>query len=135
MREVERYRRDIVMHNSMHSLGSGDSLLGRGWTLFHSGDALGERQWARVDILLSPVGCCHRGQQDNTLGVFLVNKRVCSLRVWVGERVLTVVCEYPDFLEVLGEVLKGTPPKTLSSFKTGGCVCLMLSSLLFTRCS
>lgn len=51
MREVERYRRDIVMHNSMHSLGSGDSLLGRGWTLFHSGDALGERQWARVDIL------------------------------------------------------------------------------------
>lgn len=109
MREVERYRRDIVMHNSMHSLDSGTSLLGRDWTLFHAGVALGEGQWAGVDILVSPVACCPY------TGVFLVDKRVCSTCVSVGEQVVTVVCEYPAFLEVLGEVLED--PETLSSFK------------------
>lgn len=102
---------DIVMHNSMHSLDSGTSLLVRDWTLFHSGVALGVRQWAGVDIWASPVACCPY------IGVFLVDKRVCSMRVSVGERVVTVVCEYPAFLEVLGEVLEDTPPETLSSFK------------------
>lgn len=62
-----------------------------------------------LDILVSPVACCPY------IGVFLVDKRVCSMRVSVGERIVTVVCEYPAFLEVL--VLEDMPPETLSSFK------------------
>ncbi|KAK3534104.1 hypothetical protein QTP86_002215 [Hemibagrus guttatus] len=37
VREVERYRLEIVGLASMHSLGSGTQLLERGWTLFYSG--------------------------------------------------------------------------------------------------
>ena len=42
VREVEKFRLDIVGLTSTHSKGSG-SLLERGWTLFHSGVATGER--------------------------------------------------------------------------------------------
>lgn len=45
------------------------------------------------------------------------NERVTSLRLWIGDRSLTVVCvywlnssaEYPDFLESLGGVLDSDP--------------------------
>ena len=43
VRDVERYRLDIVGLNSMHSMGSGTDLLERGLTLFYSGVAQGER--------------------------------------------------------------------------------------------
>ncbi|KAI3362838.1 hypothetical protein L3Q82_001879 [Scortum barcoo] len=43
VREVERYRLEIVGLTSTHSLGSGTQLLERGWTLHYSGVAQGER--------------------------------------------------------------------------------------------
>ncbi|KAI3366306.1 hypothetical protein L3Q82_000425 [Scortum barcoo] len=42
VREVERYRLEIVGLTSTHSLGSGTQLLERGWTLHYSGVAQGE---------------------------------------------------------------------------------------------
>ncbi|KAI3360600.1 hypothetical protein L3Q82_002468 [Scortum barcoo] len=44
VREVERYRLEIVGLTSTHSLGSGTQLLERGWTLHYSGVAQGERR-------------------------------------------------------------------------------------------
>ena len=44
VREVERYRLEIVRLTSTHSLGSGTQLLERSWTLFHSGVTRGERR-------------------------------------------------------------------------------------------
>ncbi|KAK0144267.1 hypothetical protein N1851_017353 [Merluccius polli] len=41
VRKVEKFRLDIVGLTSMHSKGSGTSLLERGWTLFHAGVATG----------------------------------------------------------------------------------------------
>ncbi|TWW53806.1 NACHT, LRR and PYD domains-containing protein 3 [Takifugu flavidus] len=41
VREVEKFRLDIVGLTSTHSKGSGTSLLERGWTLYHSGVADG----------------------------------------------------------------------------------------------
>ncbi|KAI3354823.1 hypothetical protein L3Q82_004628 [Scortum barcoo] len=41
VREVERYRLEIVGLTSTHSLGSGTQLLERGWTLHYSGVAQG----------------------------------------------------------------------------------------------
>nr|XP_049580440.1 charged multivesicular body protein 1a isoform X2 [Syngnathus scovelli] len=109
--EAERFRLDIVGLASTHSLGSGTSPLERGWTLFHSGVAHGERRRAGVGILIAPrLGAC-------TLGFTPVNERVASLRLRVGGRVLTVVCvyapnsssEYPPFLGSLEEVLESAP--------------------------
>ncbi|TWW76582.1 hypothetical protein D4764_13G0012440 [Takifugu flavidus] len=54
VREVEKFRLDIVGLTSTHSKGSGTSLLERGWTLYHSGVADVERQRAGVAILVSP---------------------------------------------------------------------------------
>ncbi|KAL3999284.1 ornithine decarboxylase [Sarotherodon galilaeus] len=53
VREVERYQLDIVGLSSTHGLGSGTSLLERGWTLSQSGVAPGERRRAGVGILVS----------------------------------------------------------------------------------
>ena len=110
--EAERFRLEIVGLTSTHGSGSGTSLLERGWTYFHSGVAHGERRQAGVGILVAPhLGAC-------TLGFTPVNKRVASLRLRVGGRVLTVVCaygpnnssDYPPFLESLEGVLEGAPP-------------------------
>ncbi|KAK3551641.1 hypothetical protein QTP70_020851 [Hemibagrus guttatus] len=54
VREVERYRLEIVGLASTHSLGSGTQLLERGWTLFFSGVPYGERRWAGVGLLIAP---------------------------------------------------------------------------------
>ncbi|KAJ0005933.1 hypothetical protein NQD34_015827 [Periophthalmus magnuspinnatus] len=54
VREVERYRLDIVGLASTQSLGSGTQLPERGWTLHFSGVALGERRRAGVGLLIAP---------------------------------------------------------------------------------
>ena len=59
VREVEKFRLDIVCLTSTPSKGSGTSLLERGWILFHSGVATGERRRAGVAILIAPrLGAC-----------------------------------------------------------------------------
>ncbi len=111
MREVEKFRLDIVGLTSTHSKGSGTSLLERGWTLFHSGVATAERRRAGVAILIAPrLSAC-------TLEFTPVSERVASLRLRVGGRILTVVCaygpnsssEYPPFLDSLEGVLESAP--------------------------
>ncbi|KAK3569032.1 hypothetical protein QTP86_021564, partial [Hemibagrus guttatus] len=107
VREVERYRLEIVGLASMHSLGSGTQLLERSWTLFFSGVPHGERRLAGVGLLIAP----------HVLEFSPVNKRVVSLRLQAGDRCLTVVSaygpngsvEYPTFLETLRGVLEGAP--------------------------
>ncbi|KAK3512120.1 hypothetical protein QTP70_031238 [Hemibagrus guttatus] len=111
VREVERYRLEIVGLASTHSLGSGTQLLERGWTLFFSGVPHGERRRAGVDLLIIPQLSRH------VLEFSPVNERVVSLRLRAGDRCLTVVSaygpngsvEYPTFLETLRAVLEGAP--------------------------
>ncbi|KAK3535934.1 hypothetical protein QTP70_021241 [Hemibagrus guttatus] len=109
VREVERYRLEIVGLASTHSLGSGTQLLERGWTLFFSGVPHGERRRAGVGLLIAPQLSRH------VLEFSPVNKRVVSLHLRAGDRCLTVVSaygpngsvEYPTFLETLRGVLEG----------------------------
>ena len=111
VQEVERYRLEIVGLASMHSLGSGTQLLERGWTLFYSGVARGERRRAGVGLLIAPQLSRH------VLEFSPVNKRVISLRLRVGDRSLAVVSayrpnssvEYLAFLEALGGALESAP--------------------------
>ncbi|TWW67270.1 hypothetical protein D4764_02G0003110 [Takifugu flavidus] len=111
VREVEKFRLDIVGLTSTHGKGSGTSHLERGWTLYHSGVADGERRRAGVAILVAPqLSAC-------ILEFTPVDERVASLRLRVGGRILTVVCAYgpnsssayPPFLESLEGVLESAP--------------------------
>ncbi|TWW77402.1 putative RNA-directed DNA polymerase from transposon BS [Takifugu flavidus] len=54
VREVDKFRLDIVGLPSTDSKGSGTSLLDRGWTLYHFGHANGERRRDGVAILVAP---------------------------------------------------------------------------------
>ncbi|KAK3528647.1 hypothetical protein QTP70_006352, partial [Hemibagrus guttatus] len=111
VREVERYRLEIVGLASTHSLGSGTQLLERGWTLFFSGVPHGERRRAGVGLLIAPQLSRH------VLEFSPVNETVVSLCLRAGDRCLTVVSaygpngsvEYPTFLETLRGVLEGAP--------------------------
>ncbi|KAK3569254.1 hypothetical protein QTP86_026594, partial [Hemibagrus guttatus] len=111
VREVERYRLEIVGLASTHSLGSGTQLLERGWTLFFSGVPHGERRWAGVGLLIAPQLNRH------VLEFSPVNERVVSLCLRARDRCFTVVSaygpngsvEYPTFLETLRGVLEGAP--------------------------
>ncbi|TWW61044.1 hypothetical protein D4764_05G0011340 [Takifugu flavidus] len=111
VRKVEKFRLDIVGLTLTHSKGSGTSLLERGWTLYHSGVANGERRRAGVAILVAPqLSAC-------ILAFTPVDERVASLRLRVGRQILTVVCAYgpnsssvyPPFLESLEGVLESAP--------------------------
>ncbi|XDV30634.1 hypothetical protein PO909_033504 [Leuciscus waleckii] len=102
------YRLEVVGITSTHGLGSGTTLLERGWTLYHSGVANSERRRAGVGLLIAPQ-LSHRVLQFTP-----VNMRVASLRLRLGDRSLTVVCaygpngsvEFPAILESLGGVLE-----------------------------
>ncbi|TWW73510.1 hypothetical protein D4764_15G0009040 [Takifugu flavidus] len=111
VREVEKFRLDIVGQTSTHGKDFGTSLLERGWTLYHSGVADGERRRAGVAILVAPqLSAC-------ILEFTPVAERVASLHRRVGGRILTVVCAYgpnsssanPPFLESLEGVLESAP--------------------------
>ncbi len=78
VREVERYRLEIVGLTSTHSLGSGAQLLEKGGTLFYSGVAHGERRRAGVGLFIAPQLSQH------VLEFSLVNERVASLHLRVG---------------------------------------------------
>ena len=79
VREVERYRLEIVGLTSTHSSGSGTSLLERGWTLFYAGVAPGERRRAGVGLLIGP------WLSANVLDFTQVDGRVASLCLQVGK--------------------------------------------------
>ncbi|TWW64942.1 hypothetical protein D4764_22G0005890 [Takifugu flavidus] len=111
MGKVERFQIDMVGLTLTHSVGSGTQVLEGGWTLFYAGVAQGERRRAGVGFLLA-----HR-LSSLTLRFSQSSERVASLRLQVGEQVVTVVCayapnnssEYPPFLEDLGRTLDSVP--------------------------
>ena len=90
----------------MQSSGSGTSFLERCWTLFFDEAVQGERQRTGVGLLIAP--CL----SANLFEFTLVDERVTSLCLHVGEKVLTVVCIYdsntnsesPSILESLEQV-------------------------------
>lgn len=69
----------------MQSSGSGTSFLDRCWTLFFDEAVQGERQRTGVGLLIAP--CL----SANLFEFTLVDERVTSLCLHVGEKVLTVV--------------------------------------------
>jgi len=106
---VERYQLDRVGLTSTHSAGSGTKLLEKGWTLFFSGVAQGERCRAGEGILTSP------WLSAAVLEFSVEDERVASLSLlFAGSKALNVVCayapnrisQYSTFLESVGGVLK-----------------------------
>lgn len=85
VREVDRYRLDILSLTSTHSLGSGSHLLERAWTLQNSGIANGERQQAGVTLLIALQLSRHM------LEFSPVNERVTlyAFRLWIGLSLLS----------------------------------------------
>ena len=64
-----------------HTLGSGTSLLERGWTLFYAGVVPGERGRAGVSLLMAPwllVNVLELLRLTHTLKGFVVRKRELS---------------------------------------------------------
>ncbi|KAI3373268.1 hypothetical protein L3Q82_006570 [Scortum barcoo] len=121
VREVERYRLEIVGLTSTHSLGSGTQLLERGWTLHYSGVAQGERRRAGVGLLIAPQLSRH------VLEFTPVNERVASLRLRVGDRSLAVVCAFhgPNSSTEYQPGLLGVPGRVLDSAPTGDSIVLL----------
>ncbi|XP_061767027.1 uncharacterized protein LOC133559349 [Nerophis ophidion] len=128
VREVEKFRLDIVGFTSTHSKGSGTSSLERGWTLFHSGVAGSERRRAGVSILVAPQLKACTLEFNPVAAMWLVPVMAVILEPAGGhlavrdavkllKEALTVVCayapngssEYPPFLDSLEGVLKSAP--------------------------
>ena len=115
LREVVKYRLDIVGLTSTHSLGFGTGLLERDWTFFQVGVVPGERRRAGVGLLIASQF------STNAFEFTKVDERVASLHLRVWEWVLTVFGAYASnsssvvvtpLFGVLGKVtgeLLGTP--------------------------
>ncbi len=106
VREVERYQLEIVGITSTHSLGSGTTLLERGWTLYFSGVG------STLVVLWFPwweaAGWCGIAHSPPA------QLPCVGVHLWVRDRSLTVFCaywqngstEYPALLESWGRVLE-----------------------------
>ncbi|KAI3352796.1 hypothetical protein L3Q82_019234 [Scortum barcoo] len=111
VREVERYRLEIVGLTSTHSLGSGTQLLERGWTLHYSGVAQGvAASWCGLAYSSPAQPPCvgvHPGEARGSLP--------CAFGLGIGLLLLFVPygpnssTEYLAFLESLGGVLDSAP--------------------------
>ncbi|XP_029977141.1 uncharacterized protein LOC115409932 [Salarias fasciatus] len=109
VKDVERYRLDIVGLTSKESMGSGTQSLEMGWTLHFFGVAHGLVWRVAVGLLKAP--------QLNCLVLEFTSVRIVSLHLWVGDSCLTVVstyrlnssAEYLAFSESLGGVLDSAP--------------------------
>ncbi|TWW56348.1 hypothetical protein D4764_08G0003350 [Takifugu flavidus] len=93
VREVEKFRLDIVGLTSTHGKGSGTSLLEKGWTLYHSGVADGEATGRGGNSRCSPAQCLWGGQILTVVYVYGPNSSSV----------------YPPFLESLEGVLESAP--------------------------
>ncbi|KAI3377385.1 hypothetical protein L3Q82_008575 [Scortum barcoo] len=88
VREVERYRLEIVGLTSTHSLGSGTQLLERGWTLHYSGVAQGERRRGWCGLAYSspaqpPCVGVHSGEREGRFPA-------CAFGLGIGHLLLFV---------------------------------------------
>ena len=88
MPEVERYWLDIVGLTSTHSVGSGNKLLDKGWSLAYSGVAQGGRRQAGVGILTNP------RPTPTKLEFVPVDEKVVSMRLKVAGRKTLDCCLY-----------------------------------------
>lgn len=75
VQEVEIYRLDIFRLTSTHSLCSGTKFQERGWTLFHSRVAHGEKRRAGVGLFIASWFAA------SMLEIIPVNKRVISFQL------------------------------------------------------
>lgn len=126
MDEVEKLRLNIMALT--HRKGFVNSLLERGWSLFHCAVANSKTQQAGATILVAPqVSAC-------TMECTPVNERVAAFCYWVGGWILTVVpmaqtaVQYIHIFGVLrgrrapygGSLVFVNSPLTLATVRTGG---------------